>query len=442
MYNVLEKTLIRGVKMTVSFSTLGCKVNQYESEALAEIFEAKGFTVLPSGEAADIIIVNSCTVTAESNRKVRQTVRKLRRKAPEALIVLTGCMAQAFPEECKEIKEANLIIGNSHYDKLPDICINTLNQKTDCICVVPHEKGYTDIGVSKLTEHTRGYIKIEDGCNRFCSYCIIPYARGRVRSRSLESIKKEAEALATAGYKEAVLVGINLSAFGLDTGNELCDAVEVVSSVDGIKRVRLGSLECDQISDNALEKLAANEKFCPQFHLSLQSGCDKTLKEMNRKYDTAFYKDLVARIRAKFQNPTITTDIMVGFMGESDEDFKKSCDFIKEIGFARSHVFVYSVREGTAAAKRTDKVSPEIQQQRAKVMQKICENTEKEFLQSQIGTLAKVLLENVTDGIWEGYSENYTRIKIPNLTAAEGDIVTVRITAAENDYCIGEIEVN
>ena len=428
--------------MTVSFSTLGCKVNQYESEALAEIFEAKGFTVLPSGEAADIIIVNSCTVTAESNRKVRQTVRKLRRKAPEALIVLTGCMAQAFPEECKEIKEANLIIGNSHYDKLPDICINTLNQKTDCICVVPHEKGYTDIGVSKLTEHTRGYIKIEDGCNRFCSYCIIPYARGRVRSRSLESIKKEAEALATAGYKEAVLVGINLSAFGLDTGNELCDAVEVVSSVDGIKRVRLGSLECDQISDNALEKLAANEKFCPQFHLSLQSGCDKTLKEMNRKYDTAFYKDLVARIRAKFQNPTITTDIMVGFMGESDEDFKKSCDFIKEIGFARSHVFVYSVREGTAAAKRTDKVNPEIQQQRAKVMQKICENTEKEFLQSQIGTLAKVLLENVTDGVWEGYSENYTRIKIPNLTAAEGDIITVRITAAENDYCIGEIEVN
>lgn len=424
--------------MTVSFSTLGCKVNQYESEALAEIFEAKDFTVVPSGEAADIIIVNSCAVTAESNRKVRQTVRKLRRKAPEALIVLTGCMAQAFPKECKEIKEADLIIGNSHYDKLPDLCINTLNKSADRVCIVPHEKEYTDIGVSKLTEHTRGYIKIEDGCNRFCSYCIIPYARGRVRSRSLESIKKEAEALAAAGYKEAVLVGINLSAFGLDTGDELCDAVEAVSDVDGIKRVRLGSLECDQISDNALEKLAANEKFCPQFHLSLQSGCDKTLKEMNRRYDTAFYKDLVGRIRAKFQNPAITTDIMVGFMGESDEDFKKSCDFTEEIGFARSHVFVYSVREGTAAAKRTDKINPEIQQQRAKVMQKICENTEKAFLKSQIGTMAKVLLETYTDGVWEGYSENYTRIKIPNLTAAEGDIVTVRITAAESDYCIGE----
>lgn len=425
--------------MTVSFSTLGCKVNQYESEALAEIFEAKGFTVLPSGETADIIIVNSCTVTAESNRKVRQTVRKLRRKSPDALIMLTGCMAQAFPEECKEIKEADLIIGNSHYDTLPDLCIGALSENLTRVCVTPHEKVYTDIGVSKLTEHTRGYIKIEDGCNRFCSYCIIPYARGRVRSRSLDSIKKEAENLAKAGYKEVVLVGINLSAFGFDTGDELCDAVEVVSSVDGIKRVRLGSLECDQISDEALEKLAANEKFCPQFHLSLQSGCDKTLKEMNRKYDTAFYRDLVGRIRAKFQNPAITTDIMVGFMGESDEDFKNSCNFMEEIGFARSHVFVYSVREGTAAAKRTDKVNPETAQQRAKQMQKICESTEKTFLVSQIGTVAKVLLETEVNGVWEGYSENYTRVKIPNLTANEGDIVTVTITNAENDYCIGKL---
>ena len=425
--------------MTVSFTTLGCKVNQYESEALAEIFEAKGFKVLPSSEKTDIIVVNSCTVTAESNRKVRQTVRKLRRKAPDALIVLTGCMAQAFPDECENISEADLIIGNSHYDTLCDLCIKALGEKIDRVCVIEHEKQYTDIGVSKLTEHTRGYIKIEDGCNRFCSYCIIPYARGRVRSRSLDSIKKEAENLAKAGYKEVVLVGINLSAFGLDTGDELCDAVAVVSSVEGIKRVRLGSLECDQINDNALEKLARNEKFCPQFHLSLQSGCDKTLKEMNRKYDTAFYRDLVSRIRSKFKNSAITTDIMVGFMGESDEDFKKSCEFMEEIGFARSHVFVYSVREGTAAAKRTDKVNPEIQQQRSRIMQKICETTEKEFLQSQVGTVAKVLLETNVDGVWEGYSENYTRIKIPNSNVNEGDIVTVKIISFEDDYCIGNI---
>lgn len=425
--------------MTVSFYTLGCKVNQYESEALGEIFESKGFTVLPPDEKTDIIIVNSCTVTAESNRKTRQTVRKLRRIAPDALIVLTGCMAQAFPEESAAIKEADLVIGNTHYDALPDVCINALNSRSEQLFVTKHENIYTDIGVTKMSEHTRGFIKIEDGCNRFCSYCIIPYARGRVRSRSLESIKKEAESLAEAGYKEVVLVGINLSAFGFDTGVELCDAVEAVSSVEGIKRVRLGSLECDQISDRALDKLAANEKFCPQFHLSLQSGCDKTLKEMNRKYDTFFYRDLVARIRQKFNNPSITTDIMVGFAGETDEDFNQSCNFMKEIGFARSHVFVYSMREGTVAAKRTDQIDPAVKQERSRIMQSVCAESEQSFLQSQIGATAKVLLETLTDGVWEGYTENYTRVKVKAPNNKGNDIITVKLIATKDDYCIGEI---
>lgn len=425
--------------MTVSFYTLGCKVNQYESEALGEIFESRGFSVVPSSEKCDIFIVNSCTVTAESNRKTRQAVRKLRRNSPDALIVLTGCMAQAFPKESAEISEVDLVIGNSHYDTLPDVCINALNSRCERILVTEHEKTYTDIGVSKMAEHTRGFIKIEDGCNRFCSYCIIPYARGRVRSRSLESIRKEAEALSKQGYKEIVLVGINLSAFGSDTGFELCDAVEAVSAVDGIKRVRLGSLECDQISDNALDRLASNEKFCPQFHLSLQSGCDKTLKEMNRKYDTSFYRDLVARIRAKFQNPSITTDIMVGFAGESDEDFKASCDFMKEIGFARSHTFVYSMREGTVAAKRTDQVDPQLKQERSRIMQEICLESEQEFLKSQLGTTAKVLLETEIDGVWEGYTENYTRVKVKAPNNKENDIIEVKLTETHEDYCIGEI---
>ncbi len=425
--------------MTVSFYTLGCKVNQYESEALGEIFESKGFSILPSEQKADIIIVNSCTVTAESNRKTRQTVRKLRRIAPDALIVLTGCMAQAFPKESEAVKEADLIIGNSHYDTLPDICIDALSSLRGRCFVTPHEKVYTDIGVTKMDEHTRAFIKIEDGCNRFCSYCIIPYARGRVRSRSLDSIKKEAEALAAAGYKEVVLVGINLSAFGSDTGVELCDAVQAVSSVEGIKRVRLGSLECDQISDRALDILAANEKFCPQFHLSLQSGCDRTLKEMNRKYDTSFYRDLVRRIREKFQNPSITTDIMVGFAGETDEDFKDSCAFMAEIGFARSHVFVYSMREGTAAAKRRDQVDPCIKQERSRIMQEVCLKSEQSFLKSQMGTTARVLLETETDGIWEGYTENYTRVKVTVSDGKENDIIAVKLTENKNDYCIGEV---
>ncbi len=425
--------------MTVSFYTLGCKVNQYESEALSEIFQSLGVLVVPCEQSADIIIVNSCTVTAESNRKTRQTVRKLRKKSPDAFIVLTGCMAQAFPEESADIPEVDLVIGNTDYDKLPQTVLNAMSGCADPVLVSEHHKTYTDIGVTKMAEHTRAFIKIEDGCNRFCSYCIIPYARGRVRSRSLESIKKEAEALAAAGYKEIVLVGINLSAFGTDTGFELCDAVEAVSSVESIKRVRLGSLECDQISDRALDTLAANEKFCPQFHLSLQSGCDKTLKEMNRKYDTSFYRDLVARIRNKFNNPSITTDIMVGFAGETDEDFKKSCDFMKEIGFARSHTFVYSMREGTVAAKRTDQVDPAKKQERSRIMQSICTESEQNFLKSQLGTVAEVLLETKTNGVWEGYTENYTRIKVNIPNGQENDIITVKLTAVKDDYCIGEI---
>lgn len=424
--------------MTVSFYTLGCKVNQYESEALGEIFESLGVLVESSPEGADIIIVNSCTVTAESNRKTRQTIRKMRRLSPNALIVLTGCMAQAFPKESEAISEVDLVIGNAHYDKLPQMCIDALNERRERVFVVPHEKVYTDIGVSKMSEHTRGFIKIEDGCNRFCSYCIIPYARGRVRSRTLESIKKEATALALAGYKEVVLVGINLSAFGSDTGFELCDAVEAVSSVDGICRVRLGSLECDQISDHALERLAANEKFCPQFHLSLQSGCDKTLKEMNRKYDTDFYRDLVRRIREKFENPSVTTDIMVGFAGETDEDFNSSCAFLKEIGFARSHVFVYSMREGTVAAKRSDQVDPAVKLERSHKMQLAAVECEKAFLQSQIGLAAKVLLETEIDGVWEGYTENYTRVKVKAPNNCENDIIVVKLTEVCEDYCIGE----
>ena len=425
--------------MTVSFYTLGCKVNQYESEALGEIFESLGVNVVPYEQTSDIIIVNSCTVTAESNRKTRQTVRKLKKKSPNAFIVLTGCMAQAFPKESTEISEVDLIIGNTDYDKLPQAVLNAMNGCASRVLVSEHHKTYTDIGVTKMDEHTRAFIKIEDGCNRFCSYCIIPYARGRVRSRSLESIKKEAEALAEKGYKEIVLVGINLSAFGSDTGLELCDAVEAVSSVEGIMRVRLGSLECDQISDNALDRLSHNEKFCPQFHLSLQSGCDKTLKEMNRKYDTAFYRDLVARIRAKFQNPSITTDIMVGFAGETDEDFKASCDFMKEIGFARSHTFVYSMREGTVAAKRPDQVDPTVKQERSRIMQEICLNSEQDFLKSQLGTVAKVLLETEKDGVWEGYTENYTRVKVKAPENKENDIIAVKLTATQDDYCFGEI---
>ena len=427
--------------MKVQFYTLGCKVNQYESEAMGELFEKRGYTVVGEDEPADIVIINSCTVTAESNRKTRQTVRKARRKNSQAVIVLTGCMAQAFPDEAAKIVEADIVVGNKNEDKIPDLCERFIAERKAMHIFEEHETGekITDFTVTGFSEHTRSYIKIEDGCNRFCSYCIIPYARGRVRSKSVGAIAAEAEGLSRSGYKEIVLVGINLSAYGQDTGAGLCDAVLAAAAPEGIERVRLGSLECDQISDDALLKLSECKEFCPQFHLSLQSGCDRTLREMNRKYDTAFYRDLVERIRRIFPDASITTDIMVGFPGESDEDFKESCDFVRETGFARSHVFIYSEREGTPAARRHDAVDKSVRAERAHIMGDICRQCERDFLKAQCGKTEKVLFETESDGYWEGYTGNYTRIKVKSAGDLEGKILPVVLTAANEDYCIGEL---
>ena len=427
--------------MKVQFYTLGCKVNQYESEAMGELFEKRGCTVVGEDEPADIVIINSCTVTAESNRKTRQTVRKARRKNSQAVIVLTGCMAQAFPDEAAKIVEADIVVGNKNEDKIPDLCERFIAERKAMHIFEEHETGekITNFTVTGFSEHTRSYIKIEDGCNRFCSYCIIPYARGRVRSKSVGAIAAEAEGLSRSGYKEIVLVGINLSAYGQDTGAGLCDAVLAAAAPEGIERVRLGSLECDQISDDALLKLSECKEFCPQFHLSLQSGCDRTLREMNRKYDTAFYRDLVERIRRIFPDASITTDIMVGFPGESDEDFKESCDFVRETGFARSHVFIYSEREGTPAARRHDAVDKSVRAERAHIMGDICRQCERDFLKAQCGKTEKVLFETESDGYWEGYTGNYTRVKVKSDGDLEGKILPVVLTAANEDYCIGEL---
>lgn len=427
--------------MKVQFYTLGCKVNQYESEAMGELFEKRGYTVVGEDEPADIVIINSCTVTAESNRKTRQTVRKARRKNSQAVIVLTGCMAQAFPDEAAKIVEADIVVGNKNEDKIPDLCERFIAERKAMHIFEEHETGekITDFTVTGFSEHTRSYIKIEDGCNRFCSYCIIPYARGRVRSKSVGAIAAEAEGLSRSGYKEIVLVGINLSAYGQDTGAGLCDAVLAAAAPEGIERVRLGSLECDQISDDALLKLSECKEFCPQFHLSLQSGCDRTLREMNRKYDTAFYRDLVERIRRIFPDASITTDIMVGFPGESDEDFKESCDFVRETGFARSHVFIYSEREGTPAARRHDAVDKSVRAERAHIMGDICRQCERDFLKAQCRKTEKVLFETESDGYWEGYTGNYTRVKVKSAGDLEGKILPVVLTAANEDYCIGEL---
>lgn len=424
--------------MNILFHTLGCKVNQYETEVMREALINLGHTndkELP----IDAVIINSCTVTAESDRKTRQLVRRMRREYPDAVITLTGCMVQAFPKEAENLTQADIIIGNRDVSKIVD-AINKYDDKR-IFEISEHQSGdlYNTIGLSSFLEHTRAFMKIQDGCDRFCTYCIIPFARGRVRSRAVDDIKKEAERLAKNGYCEIVLVGINLTSYGKGENFDLCDAVDAVCEVDGIKRVRLGSLEPDHITDKMLNRFKSQSKFCPQFHLSLQSGCDETLKRMNRHYDTAFYEDLVIRIRNIFADAAITTDIMVGFAGETQEEFEHSVAFAKKIGFARAHIFAYSRRSGTVAAGLKNQVSNAEKQARAHIMAEATRQTEIEFLKSQIGTTYPVLFETQEKGTAEGYTPNYTRVIVNTQKALTGQICDVLIKSTQDDYCIGEL---
>lgn len=424
--------------MNILFHTLGCKVNQYETEAMREALLNLGHTSdkeLP----IDAVIINSCTVTAESDRKTRQLVRRMRREYPDAVITLTGCMVQAFPKEAENLTQADIIIGNRDVSKIID-AINEYDDKR-IFEISEHQSGdlYNTIGLSSFSERTRAFMKIQDGCDRFCTYCIIPFARGRVRSRAVDDIKKEAERLAKNGYCEIVLVGINLTSYGKDEDFDLCDAVDAVCEVDGIKRVRLGSLEPDHITDEMLNRFKAQSKFCPQFHLSLQSGCDETLKRMNRHYDTSFYADLVNRIRNIFADAAITTDIMVGFAGETQEEFERSIAFAKKIGFARAHIFAYSRRSGTIAAGLKNQVSNAEKQARAHIMAEATRQTETEFLKSQIGNTYPVLFETQENTQAEGYTPNYTRVVVNTEKALTGQICDILIKSVKDDYCIGEL---
>ena len=424
--------------MNILFYTLGCKVNQYETEAMREALINLGHTSekqLPT----DAVIINSCTVTAESDRKTRQLVRRMRREHPNAVIALTGCMVQAFPDKANKLTEADIVIGNRDVSKIVD-AINKYDNKR-IFEINEHKNGdlYNTIGLSNFNERTRAFMKIQDGCDRFCTYCIIPFARGRVRSRSVDDIKAEAKRLAKNGYSEIVLVGINLTSYGKGENFDLCDAVDAVCEVEGIKRVRLGSLEPDHITDKMLSRFKSQPKFCPQFHLSLQSGCDETLKRMNRHYDTAFYEDLTNRIRNIFIDAAITTDIMVGFAGETDEEFNKSINFAKKIGFARAHIFAYSRRSGTIAAGLKNQVSNSVKQTRAHIMAEATKQTETNFLNSQIGNTYPVLFETQDKDVAEGYTPNYTRVIVKTEKILTGQICNVLIKSVQNDYCIGEL---
>ena len=429
--------------MNAYFHTLGCKVNQYETQAMRRLLEEQGYTTAEfsvgqpdMGEA--VLVINSCTVTGESDRKLRQLLRRLRREHPQATIVLTGCYPQAFPTEAEALPEPNVLLGNATRLDLAERLEEFLRTRQKVTAIGTHPKTYEPLSICEFQGRTRAFVKIEDGCDRFCSYCIIPYARGRVRSKPIDELAAEAERLAAQGYAEIVLVGINLTAYGKDNGLSICDAVEAAARPVGIRRVRLGSIEPDHLSDETIRRLAQCEKLCPQFHLALQSGCDATLKRMNRHYDTAEYRAICEKLRAVFPHCAITTDIMVGFPGETEEDFETSLAFAREIAFSRMHCFPYSRRAGTVAAKAAEQLPQAEKLRRNKRMIALEKEMREAYESALVGKTVSVLTETVLpDGRCDGYTDTYVPVIVSG--AAPGELACVRITAYENGTCVGEI---
>ncbi len=420
--------------MKAAFYTLGCKVNQYETEYMAEILKNAGMQIVSHSEDADYYIINSCTVTATADQKTRQNVRKFKRQHPNSVVILTGCMPQAFPEQASALNEADIVLSNKSNDDILDL-INRYNVSHNRIVKIDkHQKGdeFTKCSIVHFSERIRAFVKIEDGCDRFCSYCIIPMSRGRVRSKSLDDLKNEIKMLGNNGIKEIVLVGINLSSYGKGEDFNIVDAVRICNDDENIRRVRLGSLEPDHITDEIIEGLAKYEKFCPQFHISLQSGCDKTLKDMNRHYSSDEYRQLCKKLRAAFDDATITTDIMVGFNDETEEDFNTSIQFAKEIGFEKVHTFPYSERQGTVASRKGDNVPKQEKERRASVMIEETNKIRHEYFNKLIGAKEVVLFENNLGGnTYQGYTKNYVPVRMKSDTDIIGKEIEVTIKSAD-----------
>lgn len=429
--------------MKAAFYTLGCKVNQAESEYMAELLQKAGFEIVNPNDEADYYIVNSCTVTATADQKTRQSVRRFKRKHPNSTVILTGCMPQAFPKDAEKLEQADIVLGNKNDNDILDLINKHAAQKNRIIRLSEHQNGekFAPCSVRAFGGRVRAFVKIEDGCDRFCSYCIIPKSRGRVRSKPLEDLKQEVTDLAANGIKEVVLVGINLSAYGKGTDFNIADAVETCAGVNGISRIRLGSLELDHITDSIISRLSTVHKFCPQFHISLQSGCNKTLKNMNRHYTAEEYEELCNKLRGAFKDCSLTTDVMVGFHEETEQDFEESLAFVKRISFEKVHVFPYSERTGTAASKRGDSVSKQEKDRRTSVMIAETEKIRQNYLESQIGRKVRLLVEGRANSEYlRGYTKNYLPVLLKSaqdLTGCETDCI---IQSVKNDECIANLD--
>lgn len=426
--------------MKATFYTLGCKVNQYDTQMMSEKFINAGYEICDFDGYADIYVINTCTVTQVSDKKSRNMISRAKRMNPDAVIVVCGCFSQVSPKEVSAIEGVDIVLGTSNRSDIIYFVSEFLKTGKQIINV-ERKNDLSSENITDFSEKTRAILKIEDGCRNFCSYCLIPFARGKIISKKLSNVISEASAVASHGYREVVLTGIHLSSYGSDFENVgLADAINEVAKIDGIERIRLGSLEPMIITAEFLDKLKNNKKLCPSFHLSLQSGCDKTLKAMNRKYTASEYENAVTLLREYYPNCAVTTDVIVGFPGESEQDFNESLEFVNKIGFAKVHIFPYSKRNGTKAAEMVGHLSKAVKQEREKALSKIETKKRNEFLSAMVGTTQQVLVERCRDGICNGFTKNYIQVHFKGENSLCNNFINVKITETDGECLKGKTE--
>ncbi len=431
--------------MKVAFYTLGCKVNQYETNGMIQAFLEKGYELAQFSEKADIYVINTCTVTSISDKKSRQMIRRTKQLNPDAIVVAVGCYAQVAKDRLEEIKDIDLILGISEKKDIVKYVEEELKDRKpkEYISDVMNQKEFVDFGNVNYTDKNRVAIKVQDGCNQFCTYCIIPYARGRIRSRKIENVKQEVESLAKKGIREIVVTGIHVASYGKDLEEDvgLINLLEELNKIDGIERIRLSSLEPTLITSEFVERLSKLEKICDHFHLSLQSGCDTTLKRMNRHYTTEDFKKATELLRKVYPNVALTTDIIVGFPGETEDEFNTTYNFLKDINFYKMHIFKYSQRHGTKAEKMPNQVDAKIKEERSRKLIELSDKNEVEQNIKYKGKILKVLVEEYEDGYFKGHTTNYIMVKIQeNEKNLKNKIVDVKIIDNEGIELIGKLE--
>lgn len=430
---------------TVAIYTLGCKVNSYESEAVAEQFAAKGYTITDFDAPSDIYIINTCTVTHLGDRKSRQMIRRTKQINPESVLLVMGCYSQIAPDKIDEIPEVDIILGTGDKGRVVDIIENFFkDRKKQCLVSdIGKKADFEELSVDSFEGKSRAFLKVQDGCNNFCSYCIIPYARGRIRSRNFENCISEAKRLSENGFSEIVLVGIHLASYGMETGGPyLIDLLTALNDIDGLKRIRMGSLEPTLFDEEFTKKIAKLPKICRHFHLSMQSGCDETLARMNRKYTSVDYAKSVSNIRKFLPDAAITTDILTGFPGETDDEFETTFKFVEKIKFSDAHVFKYSIRKGTKAEKMKDQISPEVKEIRSRRLIELTDRSKSDFIKSHIGQTVSVLFEQkhkAISGTYEGKTDNYITVIAESGNDISGVFKNVIITEEYNGMAFGKI---